>query len=66
MRGFRTCRLLDELKETATPVFADLDDDKRAEIDEAIDMLTSNLEKIAEHGQRADGRSRPLRIAFKL
>jgi len=47
--------LLQELKETATPVFAGLNDEKLAEIDETIDMLTSNLEKIAEHGQRADG-----------
>src|SRR5262249_51744653 len=47
--------LLDELKETAAPVFAGLDEDKRTEIDETINMLTSNLEKIAEHGQRADG-----------
>ena len=31
-----------------------LDDDKRAEIDETIDMLTGNLDKIAEHGKRAD------------
>jgi PAS domain S-box-containing protein len=47
--------LLDELKETASPAIATLDEDKRAGIDETIDMLTSNLEKIAEHGRRADG-----------
>jgi signal transduction histidine kinase len=47
--------LLDELKETATPGFAALGGDKRAEIDETIMMLTGNLEKIAEHGRRADG-----------
>ncbi len=47
--------LLDELKETAAPGIAALDDDKRAEIDETIEMLTGNLEKIAEHGRRADG-----------
>ena len=46
--------LLDELKETAAPASRTLDDDKRAEIDETIEMLTGNLEKIAEHGQRAD------------
>jgi signal transduction histidine kinase len=46
--------LLDELKETAAPAFSALDEDKRAEIDETIDMLTSNLDKIAEHGKRAD------------
>jgi signal transduction histidine kinase len=32
-----------------------LDQDKRGEIDEVVGMLTSNLEKIAEHGRRADG-----------
>ncbi len=47
--------LLDELKETAAPAFATLDDDKRAEIDDVTGMLTSNLEKITEHGKRADG-----------
>jgi PAS domain S-box-containing protein len=46
--------LLDELKETASPVLTALDEDKRAEIDETIEMLTGNLEKIAEHGRRAD------------
>jgi two-component system NtrC family sensor kinase len=47
--------LLDELKETTAPAIAALDDNKRAEIDETMVMLTSNLEKIAEHGRRADG-----------
>ena len=47
--------LLDELKEAAAPAIDSLDQEKRAEIDETIEMLTSNLEKIAEHGQRADG-----------
>jgi PAS domain S-box-containing protein len=47
--------LLDELKETAAPALATLDDDKRADIDEVVGMLTGNLEKIAEHGRRADG-----------
>jgi len=47
--------LLDELKDTAAPAIAALDDDKRAEFDEAIAMLTGNLNKIAEHGRRADG-----------
>src|SRR6202022_4927340 len=32
-----------------------LDEDKRAEVDETIEMLTGNLEKIVEHGRRADG-----------
>jgi PAS domain S-box-containing protein len=47
--------LLDELKETAAPALAALDNDKRADIDEVVGMLTGNLEKIAEHGRRADG-----------
>jgi signal transduction histidine kinase len=47
--------LLDELKGTVRPVIAALGADKRAEVDEIVDMLTANLEKIAEHGQRADG-----------
>jgi len=47
--------LLDEFKDTARPAIVALGADKRAEIDEVIEMLTSNLEKIVEHGQRADG-----------
>src|SRR5271165_1203105 len=47
--------LLDELKETAAPAISALDQGKRTEIDETIVMLTGNLEKIAEHGRRADG-----------
>ena len=47
--------LLGELKETAAPAFAALTDDQRAEIDDVSAMLTSNLEKITEHGKRADG-----------
>ena len=31
------------------------DDDKRAEIDETMEMLTGKSRKIAEHGRRADG-----------
>src|SRR3984893_1963120 len=46
--------LLEELKETAAPAITALDDDKRAEVDETMNMLTGNLEKIAEHGRRAD------------
>jgi two-component system NtrC family sensor kinase len=42
------------LKETAAPAITALEEDKRAEIDETIEMLTGNLEKIAEHGRRAD------------
>src|ERR1700730_9374206 len=34
---------------------AALDENKHAEVDEVVGMLTGNLEKIAEHGKRADG-----------
>jgi two-component system NtrC family sensor kinase len=47
--------LLDELKEITAPAISALGEDKRAEVDETIQMLTGNLEKIAEHGRRADG-----------
>ena len=47
--------LLGELKETAAPAMETLDENTRADIDGTIDMLTGNLEKIVEHGQRADG-----------
>jgi GAF domain-containing protein len=46
--------LLDELKQEAEPALATLDDDKRANLEETIEMLSGNLEKIAEHGKRAD------------
>jgi signal transduction histidine kinase len=47
--------LLDELKEAVRPALTALGADKRAEVDEVIDMLSGNLEKVAEHGKRADG-----------
>jgi GAF domain-containing protein len=47
--------LLEELKETTRPAIAGLADDERADVDEIVAMLTGNLEKIAEHGRRADG-----------
>jgi PAS domain S-box-containing protein len=47
--------LLDELKGATAQAIGALAADQRAEIAETIGMLTSNLEKIAEHGQRADG-----------
>src|SRR5205823_1885774 len=47
--------LLDELKEIAAPAIATLAEDERADVDEIVGMLTGNLEKIAEHGRRADG-----------
>ena len=46
--------LLDELKEAAAPALAALDEDKRGEVDDVFDTLTGNLERIAEHGKRAD------------
>ncbi|HEX3882835.1 MAG TPA: PAS-domain containing protein [Stellaceae bacterium] len=46
--------LLDEIKEIAAPAFASLDEDRRADLDDTIDMLTGNLDKIGEHGRRAD------------
>jgi len=46
--------LLDELKETTAPALATLDQDKRSDLDDTMKMLTGNLEKIAEHGKRAD------------
>ena len=47
--------LLEELKETTAPAVAGLGDDERAAVDEVVEMLRGNLEKIAEHGRRADG-----------
>src|SRR5580704_6994435 len=47
--------LLDEVKEAAAPAVASLGQDMRVEIDDLVGMLTGNLEKIAEHGRRADG-----------
>ena len=47
--------LLEELKETAAAALEKLDEDQRADVDETIAMLTGNLEKIGEHGRRADG-----------
>jgi signal transduction histidine kinase/PAS domain-containing protein len=47
--------LLDELKEVAGPALDTLGGDKRAELDETMQLLVGNLQKIAEHGKRADG-----------
>jgi signal transduction histidine kinase len=47
--------LLDELKEAARPVLAEMNEDVRAEFAETVELLTGNLRKIAEHGKRADG-----------
>ena len=47
--------LLDELKDVAAQAIGALETGKRAEMVETIEMLTGNLEKIVEHGRRADG-----------
>jgi two-component system NtrC family sensor kinase len=47
--------LLEELKEASAEAIGALDAGRRSEILETIGMLTGNLEKIAEHGRRADG-----------
>jgi signal transduction histidine kinase len=47
--------LLLELKETTAPAVAALGDDECAAADELVEMLRGNLDKIAEHGKRADG-----------
>jgi signal transduction histidine kinase len=47
--------LLLELKETTAPAVAALGEDERAAVDEVVEMLRGNLDKIAEHGKRADG-----------
>jgi PAS domain S-box-containing protein len=47
--------LLEELKETTAPAIAGLAADERGDVEEIVAMLTGNLEKIAEHGRRADG-----------
>ena len=46
--------LLDELKEAAAPALAALDEGRRREVDEVLDTLGGNLERIAAHGKRAD------------
>jgi two-component system NtrC family sensor kinase len=46
--------LLEELKETTERAVATLDDEKRAEVHNTMELLTGNLGKIAGHGRRAD------------
>jgi GAF domain-containing protein/very-short-patch-repair endonuclease len=46
--------LLDEVKEIAAPALAALDKERRADLDDVMAMLSGNLDKIAEHGRRAD------------
>ena len=47
--------LLDELKEAAAPAFAALTEEQRDGHRRRLGMLTGNLQKITEHGKRADG-----------
>jgi PAS domain S-box-containing protein len=47
--------LLEELKGATAQAIGVIDSGKRAEILDTIGVLTGNLEKIAEHGRRADG-----------
>jgi two-component system NtrC family sensor kinase len=47
--------LLGEVKAAAAPALAALDSETRAEIDNTIETLTGNLNRIADHGRRADG-----------
>jgi PAS domain S-box-containing protein len=44
--------LVDELREALTG--ANLDDKRRAEIGEVMEMLRGNLDKVVQHGKRAD------------
>jgi GAF domain-containing protein/nitrogen-specific signal transduction histidine kinase len=44
-----------ELKETVDAVLTEPDESKRADLQDTMDLLTGNLAKIVEHGQRADG-----------
>jgi signal transduction histidine kinase len=44
--------LIDELQETLGGI--SIDSETRAQINELIDMLRGNLEKVAQHGKRAD------------
>jgi signal transduction histidine kinase len=47
--------LIDELKQAVDALLAEPDEDKRAELQDTMNLLTGNLAKIVEHGRRADG-----------
>jgi PAS domain S-box-containing protein len=47
--------LLDEMRGEIGGVFAGVDAEQRADIDDLVAMLAGNLQKIKEHGTRADG-----------
>jgi signal transduction histidine kinase len=46
--------LLDELNAVAAPALNSLDQHQRSQLGEVSELLTGNLERIAEHGKRAD------------
>jgi signal transduction histidine kinase len=46
--------LLDELREAGAPALASLDEKRRRDFDEASELLSGNLQRIVEHGKRAD------------
>ncbi len=46
--------LVDELKAAAASAFGSLDASQRGQVDEVSELLTGNLERIVEHGKRAD------------
>ena len=46
--------LLDELKAALEPGLQSLDERRRREVGEASDLLVGNLQRIVEHGRRAD------------
>src|SRR5690242_18259223 len=47
--------LLGELRDSIAPAEVALTPDQRGQVDDVVNTLTSNLEKISEHGKRADG-----------
>jgi two-component system NtrC family sensor kinase len=47
--------LLGDLRDAIAPAAAALNPDQRDEVEDVVATLTSNLEKINEHGKRADG-----------
>jgi PAS domain S-box-containing protein len=50
-----SAELVDELKQTVDTLLANPDENKRADLQDTMNMLTGNLARIIEHGQRADG-----------
>lgn len=47
--------LVGDLRQSLEPAKAQLDEDDRIALQEDFDLLADNIEKIAKHGQRADG-----------